>query len=128
MASSAGVLVVGGYFVYLHDHGDRVNSLLLGSLSAIVYVTELLFAPLAGSFSDWRGRRGFLLAGPLLSAVAVLLIPLGSTDMAVLPVVVIIGLVAVARLLEGLGAALSVPATLGFLAEITDGLPTLRGR
>jgi len=63
MASSAGVLVVGGYFVYLHDHGDRVNSLLLGSLSAIVYVTELLFAPLPdrsaigaeGVASCWQG-------------------------------------------------------------------------
>jgi len=128
MASSAGVLVVGGYFVYLHDHGDHVNSLMLGSLSAIVYVTELLFAPLAGSFSDRRGRRDFLLAGPLLSAVAVLLIPLGSTDIVVLPVAVIVGVVAVARLLEGLGAAVSVPATLGFLSEITDGLPELRGR
>jgi len=127
-ASSPGVLVVGGYFVYLRDHGVTVNSLILGGLSALVYVTELLFAPLAGSLSDRRGRRSFLLAGLLLSAVAVLLIPLGSTDIAVLPAAVIVGLVGMARLLEGLGAALSVPATLGFLAEITDELPALRGR
>jgi len=119
---------VGGYFVYLRDHRITVNSLTLGGLSALVYVTELLFAPLAGSVSDRRVRRGFLLAGFLLSAAAVLLIPLGSTNIAVLPVAVVVGLVGIARLLEGLGAALSVPATLGLLAEITDEMPALRGR
>ncbi len=72
----------GGDVVFVRDHGVTVNSLLLGSLSALVYVTELLFASLAGSFSDQRGRRGFLLAGLLLSTVAALLIPLGSTDIA----------------------------------------------
>lgn len=126
--SSAGVLVVGGYFVYLRDHGTNVNSLLLGGLSGIVYVTELIGAPIAGSFSDRRGRRIFLLAGPALSAVAVLLIPLGSTDKALLTTGSIVGVVAAARLLEGVGAALSVPATLGLLAETTDDLPARRGR
>ena len=102
-ASSAGVLVVGGYIVYLRDQGDAVNSVLLGGVSALFYVAELLWAPLAGSLSDQRGRKLFLLAGPALSAAAVLLIPLGAATMAVLPVGIVVGLVALARLVEGVG-------------------------
>jgi MFS family permease len=128
LASSAGVLVIGGYFVYLRDQGEAVNSVLLGGVSALVYVTELLLAPVAGSLGDRRGRKLFLLAGPALSAVAVLLIPLGATTMTILPVGIILGLVSVARLAEGVGTALSVPATLGFLAETTDEQPMMRGR
>ncbi len=127
-ASSAGVLVVGGYIVYLRDQGDAVNSVLLGGVSALFYVAELLWAPLAGSLSDQRGRKLFLLAGPALSAAAVLLIPLGAATMAVLPVGIVVGLVGLARLVEGVGAAVSVPATLSFLAESTDGQPVMRGR
>lgn len=128
MASSAGILVIGGYFVYLRDQGQAVNSVLLGGVSALVYLPELLLAPVAGSFSDRRGRKLFLLGGPALSAVAVLLIPLGVTALTIPPVGIILGVVGIARLMEGLGAAASVPATLGFLAETTDKRPMLRGR
>ena len=78
VASSAGLLVIGSYLVDLRDRGAGVTSLLVGVLTALVYVTELLVAPLAGALSDARGRKAFLLAGPALSALAVLLIPLGS--------------------------------------------------
>ena len=127
-ASSAGVLVVGGYFVYLRDQGEAVNSVLLGAVSASVYVTELLWAPVAGSMSDRRGRKIFLLAGPALSAIAVLFIPLGAATMTILPIGIVVGLVGAARLVEGVGAAVSVPATLGFLSETTDDRPVMRGR
>jgi len=127
-ASSAGVLVVGGYFVYLRDQGDAVNSVLLGGVSALVYVAEFLWAPLAGSLSDRRGRKFFLLSCPALSAAAVLLIPVGAATMVVLPVGIVVALVGLARLIEGVGAAVSVPATLGFRAESTDGQPARRGR
>lgn len=128
LASSAGVLVVGGYFVYLHDQGQPVSSLLLGGVSALVYVTELVLAPVAGSLSDRRGRRAFLVAGPALAAIAVLLIPLGVVSITALPIAVTVGIVVIARLIEGAGAALSAPATLGFLAETTDDQPLVRGR
>lgn len=128
MASSAGVLVVGGYFVYLRDRGEAVNSMLLGAISALVYVTELLLAPAAGSLSDRRGRRLFLLAGPALSALAVLVIALGATALTVWSVASVVALIAAARLVEGAGMALSVPATLGFLSATTDERPAMRGR
>jgi len=85
------------------DQGGAVNSVLLGGVSALVYVAELLWAPLAGSLSEQRGRKLFLLAGPALSAAAVLLIPLEAATMAVLPVGIVVGLVALARLVEGVG-------------------------
>ncbi len=127
-ASSAGLLVIGSYLVDLRDHGVGVTSLLVGIVSALVYVTELLLAPLAGALSDARGRKIFLLVGPVLSACAVLLIPLGSLGPALPPLTLVLALVSAARLLEGVGSALSVPATLGLLAEGTDDRPLQRGR
>jgi len=128
VASSAGLLVIGSYLVDLHDRGVGVTGLLVGILTALVYVTELLVAPLAGALSDARGRKAFLLAGPALSALAVLLIPLGSLGAAHPPLALVLVLVGAARLVEGLGSALTVPATLGFLAEGTDDRPLQRGR
>jgi MFS family permease len=128
VASSAGLLVIGSYLVDLRDHGAGVTSFLVGVLTALVYVTELLGAPLAGTLSDARGRKAFLLAGPALSALAVLLIPLGSLGAALPPLVLVLVLVGAARLIEGLGSALSVPATLSLLAEGTDARPLQRGR
>jgi len=128
VASSAGLLVIGSYLVDLRDRGAGVTSLLVGVLTALVYVTELLVAPLAGALSDARGRKAFLLAGPALSALAVLLIPLGSLGAALPPLALVLTLVGAARLVEGLGSALAVPATLGLLAEGTDDYPLQRGR
>lgn len=128
IASSAGVLVLGAYFVSLRDRGGGINSLLLGGVSGLVYLTEVLLAPVGGWLGDRRGRKRFLLAGPVLSALAVLLIPLGVGTVALLPLGIILGLVGVARLVEGASMALSVPATLGLLAEATDVQPVRRGR
>ncbi|GAC1514319.1 MAG: MFS transporter [Chloroflexota bacterium] len=128
LASGAGVLVIGAYFVYLRDHDKPVNSLILGVVSALVFVTELSFAPLAGALSDQKGRRLFLVSGPVMAAIAVLLIPLGIGIKTALPLGLIVGIVGIARLVEGVGTAVAVPATLGFLAEMTDCRPMSRGR
>jgi MFS family permease len=128
VAASAGLLVIGSYFADLQRRGVPMTSLLLGLVTALVYVTELLFAPLAGALSDTRGRKRFLLAGPALAAVAVLLPPLGALAAAVPPLALVLALVGASRLIEGLGSAVSVPATLGFLAEGTDDSAIRRGR
>lgn len=128
VASSAGLLVIGSYLVDLHDRGAGVTSLQVGILTALVYVTELLVAPLAGALSDAHGRKAFLLAGPAVSAGAVLLIPLGSLGAARPQLTLVLILVGASRLIEGLGSALAVPATLGLLAEGTDDRPLQRGR
>ena len=128
IAGSAGVLVIGGYFVELQGMGLPITSVLVGVVAGLVYLTELLLAPPAGALSDGRGRKSFLLAGPLLAAFAVLLPPLGFLASALPTMALVVALLALSRLIEGLGSAVSVPATLGFLSERTDHDPLRRGR
>jgi MFS family permease len=122
------MLVIGSYFVELQDKGLPITSVLVGAVTGLVYLTELLLAPPAGALSDGRGRKRFLLAGPMLAALAVLLPPLGFLASALPPMALVVGLLALSRLIEGLGSAASVPATLGFLAEGTDRDLLKRGR
>src|SRR5260370_31734669 len=103
VASSAGLLVIGSYFADLQSRGIPITSLLLGAVTALVYVTELLFAPLAGALSDARGRKLFLLAGPALAAVAVLLPPVSSLVATMPPLALVPSLVGPSRLNYGLG-------------------------
>src|SRR5436305_8102969 len=95
---------------------------LIGALAAVYYVTELLLAPVFGALSDLRGRKPFLVLGPLAGAIAVQIHPL--TTIAVI--------LAVGRLPEGISTAANTPGTLGFLADATSGHgaqgTTLRGR
>jgi MFS family permease len=128
VGSAAGGLVVGSYFADLRAHGVPVTSLLVGVLAAAGYVTELVFAPLAGAWSDRRGRRVFVIVAPLLAAAGVVLLPAASLLAAVPPLVLIVLVVGVARLVEGTGSAMAVPATLGLLADGTEGDRMRRGR
>lgn len=128
VASSAGILVVGGYFVDLQSRRVPITSLLVGLISALVYLSELLFAPLAGALSDRVGRRIFLVAGPILGAIAMILTPGGSLGAVIPSLALILLVVAVSRVIQGLGSAAVVPAILGILADGTDGHPLRRGR
>ncbi len=94
IAGSAGVLVIGAYFVELADKGFPITSVLVGVMTSLVYLSELLLAPVGGVLSDRGGRKGFLLAGPLLAAFGVLLPPLGFLASAVPPIAVVIGVIA----------------------------------
>ncbi len=128
ISSSAGALVIGAYFVRLRTDGVPVDSLTLGLLSGLTYLAELVFAPWAGSISDRRGRRVFLIGAPLLAAVGTLLTPAGSLFAAVPPLALIVAVVGAARLIEGAGSAGATPATLGLLADTTDADRRRRGR
>ncbi|MDQ6694488.1 MAG: MFS transporter, partial [Chloroflexota bacterium] len=83
----------------------------IGLLAAVYFATELLLAPVFGALSDLRGRKPFLVFGPLAGAVAVQIFPLTTA----------IVILAVGRLLEGLASAANVPGTLGYLADATSG-------
>jgi len=128
LAGSSGVFVLGGYLSDLHDRGLAVTSLAVGLVTALHYVSEIVFAPFVGALSDQRGRRPFLVAGPLLSALAVGLIALGALGGARPSLTAVLLLTGASRLLEGLGSAAVVPTTLGLLAEGTDNHPVQRGR
>lgn len=127
-ASAAGALALGAYFVDLSRDGAPVGALLLGILSGLSFLAELILAPLAGSASDRRGRRVFLIAAPLLAGAGILLTPGASLLAAAPPLALVIMIVGTARLLDGAGSAISAPATLGLLADVSDGDRMRRGR
>jgi MFS family permease len=128
VGSAAGGLVVGSYFADLHAHGVPVTSLLVGVLAGAGYLTELVFAPLAGAWSDRRGRRVFVIVAPLLAAAGIVLLPAASLLAAAPPLVLVVLVVGVSRLVEGAGSAIAAPATLGLLADGTEGDRVRRGR
>ncbi len=91
----------------------------------VFFISELGLAPIFGNLSDRRGRKPYLVASPLAGAAAALVFAL----ITLLPGTNLrhhgwerLGLVAVfavGRLLEGISAASSTPAGLGFLADVT---------
>ncbi len=83
----------------------------IGILAAVFYATELALAPVFGALSDLRGRKPFLVLGPLAGAVAVQIHPLTT----------ILAIIAIGRLLEGVSTAANTPGTLGYLADATSG-------
>jgi MFS family permease len=128
VGSAAGGLVLGSYFADLRSHGVPVTSLLVGALTGLGYLTELVFAPLTGAWSDRRGRRMFVIVAPLVAAAGVLLLPIPALAGAAPSLVLVAAVMGTARLIEGAGAAMAAPATLGLLADATDGDRLRRGR
>ena len=62
IASSAGLLVIGSYFVDLQSRHVPITSLLVGIIAALVFLTELLFAPLALSAISMAASSSWWLA------------------------------------------------------------------
>ena len=128
IGSAAGGLAVGAYFAALRARGVPVTSLLLGALAGLGFVTELVVAPLAGAASDRYGRRVFVVVAPVLAAAGVVVLPGASVLAAVPPLGLLALVVGVSRLVEGAGSAVATPATLGLLADGTEGDRLRRGR
>jgi MFS family permease len=113
--------VVGSYFADLRTRGVPLTSLLVGALSGLGFVTELVVGPLAGAASDRRGPRTFVIAAPVLAAARVVLLPGASLPPAVPPLGLVALVVGLSRLVDGSGSAMAAPATLGLLADATEG-------
>ncbi|WP_347755654.1 MFS transporter [Agrococcus sp. ProA11] len=128
IASAAAALVIGSYFVDLSREGVPVGAVLLGVLSGLAYLAELIIAPIAGAASDRRGRRIFLVIAPVLAALGVLLTPGASLGDAAPALILVVAAVGTAQVIGGAGGALAAPATLGLLADATDGDRMRRGR
>jgi MFS family permease len=85
----------------------------VGLVAGAYYATELILAPVFGALSDRIGRKILVVLAPVVGALALLLYPLAS----------IIPLFLFVRALEGISAAGAIPATLGYLSDLTDGSP-----
>lgn len=107
----AGGVATGTLNFYLKSFG--LEGLEVGFVAAGYYATELLLAPVFGALTDRVGRKVLVVAAPVVGAVALILYPLTSS----------LGVLFLIRVLEGVSAAAAIPATLGYLSDLTDGSP-----
>ncbi|MBO0780983.1 MAG: MFS transporter, partial [Ktedonobacteraceae bacterium] len=111
--SGANVIVLGLLLAQLSAHaGHPVTSLHVGLLPVVFYISELVLAPALGALSDRWGRRGFLIVGPLFGLLQVSLLVFTPTQN---PLPYLLALQALA----GLSGAMTTPAILGYLADLT---------
>jgi MFS family permease len=125
LAGALTASLLGAYLRQVMNAGPEM----IGILAALFYVTELTLSPVFGALSDLRGRRPILILGPLLGVIILPIYPVSSlVSIAFLSV----GILAFARLLEGVSTAAKVPSALGYLADATAGegkaRAALRGR
>ena len=106
------------YLDHISDHYYHISFTTRGYVIASFFVTELVGSLVLGAMSDRYGRKVFILLGPLLGAIAVQLTAMTS----------LLWVLVFARLLAGLSTGSSVPATLGYISDVTVGRPSLRAR
>lgn len=111
LAGGLATSALGLYLRSLETQGAPISAISVGLVATAYYFTELVLSPVMGALSDRFGRKGFMAAAPLVGAVALLLYPLTSA----IPVLMLV------RVLEGVSAAGAVPATLGYLSDLTEG-------
>jgi len=110
----AGTIIFGLFLAQLASHtGNSINSLQVGLLSVVYFATELVLAPFMGALSDRWHRRYFLIIGPLVGLIEVVLIPFVPVQN---PLPYFLSL----RLISGTSSAITTPAVLGYLADYTS--------
>lgn len=112
-SGGAGTIVLGLFLARLSTHtGILVTSVDVGLLAVAYFATELTLAPIMGAISDHFGRRLFLVLGPLMGCIEIVLLlftPLTH------PLYYLLGL----QVLSGIGSAMTTPVVLSYLAEYT---------
>lgn len=108
IGAAGGTVAVQLYVTDLAAGSPR--GIVVGSVGSAQALSELLFALVLARFADRFGRTRFLIGGPLLGALALLLVGLCTLPYQ-------IGMV---RLIEGVGAAAFVPTALGTIAAATS--------
>ncbi len=107
------------YLADLAQAGESgIDGKVVGALSALFYLAELVLSPVFGVLADRLGHRKVMLYGPAFGAVAVVITAFTTH----------VGVLGGTRLLEGASTAASVPSILGFIALATAGNESLRGR
>lgn len=97
--------------LYLADlaHG-RPHGTTIGLIGSAQALTEMIFAPFLARYADRLGRKLFLVGGPFMGALAVLLVASAVHPSQIFE----------ARLVEGIAAAAFVPTALGAIAAATS--------
>ncbi len=114
---TGGLLVF--YLADLPAHGGpTVSATVVGILTALYFLAELLLSPAFGVLSDRWGAHRVMQHGPVFGVVAVTVTAF-TTDFIIL---------GATRWLEGMAAAASIPSILGYIALATSHDESLRGR
>ncbi|MCA1554544.1 MAG: MFS transporter, partial [Chloroflexi bacterium] len=106
------------YFDWIDSHVEPISFTMRGIIIGVFFLPELIGSPVLGAWSDKYGRKLFILLGPITGALAVQITALTT----------FLPLLAITRFLEGLSTASAIPATLGYLSEVTSHDDHLRGR
>ncbi len=114
---AAGVGVAVQFYLADLAHG-RPHAFTIGLIGAAQALTEMVFAPILARFADRRGRKLFLVGGPVVGFLGVLLTALSTHPQQIFA----------ARLLEGLSAAAFVPTALGAVAAASSQSIRFRAR
>ncbi len=128
--------MLGAYLAVLPTYGgERVSPLVVGVFGATFYLAELVLSPYFGVLSDRQGHHRVMLYGPVFGAVAVVLTAFtadlglsGPLSVLLAPLIGSLWVLGFTRLLEGASTAASVPSILGFIAMVTAGDASLRGK
>ncbi|GLV56924.1 hypothetical protein KDH_37630 [Dictyobacter sp. S3.2.2.5] len=111
--SGASTIVLGLLLAHMAaSTAHKITSVQVGLLPVAFYISELTLAPFMGGLSDRWGRRIFLVLGPvfgLLQAGLLFFTPAHQ------PLPYLLSL----QVLAGLSGAITVPAVLGYLADLT---------
>jgi MFS family permease len=118
IAGGASGVLVGLYLADLANRGAQVDAALVGTLGAVSFGAELLFAVPTGMLSDAIAPRALMTGGALLGAAATQLF--GMSGWA--------GIFFLSRAIEGIGAAAGAPPLLAHITDITERDPGLRAR
>jgi MFS family permease len=122
LARAGGAAILFMLQVYQSQLG--VDPSLIGLVGVAFYLTELTCAPIFGTLVDRRGWKPFLLLGPVLSAISAV----ATWLVTFLSSAVIVPVLVIARLLNGVGIASNIPATLAFLSAVSGDDPKVRAR
>ncbi len=113
MNSGASTVIYGLLLVQISEHTKHaITSLQVGLLPVVYYIAELTLAPLMGGLSDHFGRRRFLVLGPLIGLLQVVLLIFTPIENALLYLLAL-------QVLIGIASAITTPVVLSYLADFT---------
>jgi MFS family permease len=123
--------VILGFYLGRHFASVTIVALVL----EMFYVSEFTLSPIVGSISDRRGRKPFLLLSATLATgaatcflLAARFFPHPQIHSFNLGLLLFLLIILAGRLLEGSATGTNVPATLGYITDVTANSERLRAR
>lgn len=113
-----------GLMLQLFSANIALSAAVVGVVGVSFYISELVGAPYFGTRADKDGWRRYLLAGPILGAIGVLLTAISG----LFSIVVVVPLLFFSRLMGGLSTATNTPASLSYLSAAGSKNAQVRSR